>query len=96
MELLRDSSHVGALTLGRFEDLFKNSGLINIRSSNYRMEIDLETQLDASALSLEERAILKDMIVTDVISDSLGIDVQQNGARYSLRYPIYIYIGEKI
>ncbi len=96
MELIRDSSHVGALTLGRFEDLFKNSGLINIRRSNYRMEIDLETQLNASALSLEERAILREMIVTDVKSDCLGVDVQQNDTQYSLRYPIYIYVGEKI
>jgi ubiquinone/menaquinone biosynthesis C-methylase UbiE len=95
MEKLRDSSHVGALSLDKFEELFQHSNLSNCLKSNYKMAIELETQLNASFPNLGDREKLRTMIIKDTGINNLGVNVTEINGKYHLHYPIHIYIGQK-
>ncbi len=96
MEKLRDSSHVGALSLDKFEQLFQNKKLTNCRKTNYNMVIDLETQLKASFLNPEDKENLRSMIINDAGVNNLGIGVSKVDGGYQLQYPICVYVGQKM
>src|SRR6478609_1285128 len=95
MEKLRDSSHAGALTIEKFDTLFQNNKLKNCQKSDYRMEIELETQLSASCLNDEDRRKLRSMITQDIGQNNLGVNVALKDDKYSLYYPISIYVAQK-
>ena len=95
MEKLRDSSHTGALTIEKFETLFQNNKLKDCQKSDYRMEIELETQLNASCLNDEDRRKLRSMITQDISQNNLGVNVVLKDTKYFLYYPISIYAAQK-
>ncbi|WP_207423889.1 class I SAM-dependent methyltransferase [Desertivirga brevis] len=92
MELLRDSSHVSALSVNEHRELFVSSGLITIQHDNYYMEIELEDQLKASFCDKEK---LRRMIIEDVGIDTLGIKATQFDDSLKMYYPIHIFAGRK-
>lgn len=97
MEKLRDPSHAGALSLDKFDSLFKeNYRLTNCRTSGYKMAIELETQLNASFPDPGGREKLKRLIVDDIDKDTLGVNVTRIDGKYQLYYPIYVYTGQKV
>lgn len=95
MEKLRDSSHTGALTIEKFETLFQNDKLKDFQKSDYRMEIELETQLNASCLNDEDRRKLRSMITQDIGQNNLGVNAALKEDQYFLYYPISIYVAQK-
>jgi len=95
MEQLRDSSHTEALTIEIFETLFQNDKLKDCQKSGYRMEIELETQLNASCLNDEDRRELRSMITQDIGQNNLGVNVALKDNKYFLYYPISIYVAQK-
>ncbi|WP_207533256.1 class I SAM-dependent methyltransferase [Desertivirga arenae] len=94
MELLRDPSHVSALTPNEFRNLFATQGLSEIFEDHYLMEIDLEEQLNASSSEAEEQ--LRLMITKDIGIDSLGIKATQQKDSVKIYYPIHIFTAKNL
>jgi len=95
MELLRDPSHTGVLTSEIFEKLFQHPLLTNSMTSHYDMNIALETQLNASYMTGENREKFRALIFQDVNKNNLGVNVTQIKNSYQLYYPIHIYMATK-
>ena len=95
MELLRDPSHTGVLTPEIFEKLFRHPLLTNSRTSYYEMNIALETQLNASYMTGENREEFRALIFKDVDKNDLGVNVTKIKNSYQLYYPIHIYMATK-
>jgi ubiquinone/menaquinone biosynthesis C-methylase UbiE len=96
MEKLRDSSHVAALTVEKFDVLFQNQKLKECSKYYYEMAIELETQINASYLSDAEKEELKSMVIQDIGINNLGVNVNSIDGKYYLHYPICIYVGKKV
>lgn len=64
MEKLRDPSHVRALTDAEFMSMFQNSGLTELQTESYRVEMELEAQLAASFPSPGGKDSLRAMFKT--------------------------------
>lgn len=95
MELLRDPSHTGVLTPDMFETLFQHPLLTGSRTSYYDMNIALDTQLNASFMTDDNREKFRALIFQDVNKNDLGINVTLIGNSYQLYYPIHIYMATK-
>ena len=95
MELLRDPSHTAVLTAEIFERLFRHPLLINRRTSHYQMNIELEAQLNASFMTNDNREKFRELILSDIGKNSLGIKASQINNSYHLYYPIGIYMATK-
>lgn len=95
MELLRDPSHTGVLTFEKFEKLFRHPLLINSGTAHYEMNIELETQLNASFMTDKNREKFRALIIGDANKNNLGVNVTQIKNSYQLYYPIYIYMVTK-
>ena len=95
MEIMRDSSHVHALTENEFFKLFSGSGLKNCRQSAYGVEIELENQLKASFPKAEDVQKIRDMVPEDIGENRIGINAyrKENSVIYTV--PIAVYVGTK-
>lgn len=95
LEILRDPSHIHALTKKEFAALFQNSGLVDCRQSAYGVDIELETQLKASFPNPGDEEIIRKLVTDDVVVDSIGINARKtdNGIVYTV--PIAVYVGQK-
>lgn len=96
MERLRDPSHVAALTVDQFDNLFRQTRLSNCRKAGYTMAIELETQLNASFPNPGDREKLRELIMNDAGKDHLGVRVTNVDGKFQLYYPIHIYAGQKV
>lgn len=93
MEKNRDSSHVKALSLTEFSNLFKKVDFQHLNIDSYSMKIGLKEQLEASFPS--DGSALKKMIIEDVEINDLGINVTNINDEYFLHYPIQIFSTNK-
>ncbi|WP_111309174.1 class I SAM-dependent methyltransferase [Confluentibacter sediminis] len=89
MEKNRDYSHVAALSLPQFSDLFEKAGFKNLNTDFYTMKIELNEQLKASFP--RDSMALKNMIIADVGVNDLGINVTEVNGEFFLYYPIQIF-----
>ncbi len=89
MEKNRDCSHVAALSLTQFSNLFEKVGFKNLNTDFYTMKIELNEQLKASFPS--DSMALKNMIIADVGVNDLGINVTEVNGGFFLYYPIQIF-----
>lgn len=95
MELLRDPSHTGVLSPDIFKNLFQHPFLTNSRTSHYKMNIALETQLNASFMTDENQKKFRALIFKDASRNDLGVNVTQINDSYQLYYPVHIYLATK-
>jgi len=95
MEKLRDPSHVKALTKAELENLLKEAGLINISKGSYRVEVELEMQLNASFPLPGDSDKLRRIFRDDIGRDSLGVGARMAGGEIHFSYPITVLAGEK-
>jgi len=95
MEIMRDPSHVHALTMPEFESLMQCSGLIECRRASYGVELELESQLAASFPAPGDRKRLRELIIADIGVDSLGINARQEEGKIVYTVPIAVFIGKK-
>lgn len=93
MEKNRDCSHVAALSLTEFSNLFEKVDFKNLKTDLYSMKIELNEQLQASFPS--DSIALKNMIIADVGVNDLGINVTKVDSDYFLFYPIQIFYAKK-
>jgi len=91
LELLRDPSHVHALSRDEFADIFSCDGLENVRFNEYKVEMALEDQLSASFPVDGGADRIRDIVRNDVGVNRCGIDASLDGE--ILRYAVPIVVG---
>ncbi len=92
MEKNRDSSHVAALSLTEFFNLFEEVGFKKLETDFYSMQIGLREQLKASFPS--DADALENMIIADVEVNDLGVNVTKLNNEYFLHYPIHVFLAK--
>lgn len=95
LEILRDPSHVHALTEPEFEALVTASGLAECRRTAYGVDIELESQLRASFPKPGDEPVLREMVTADIGANRLGIDARREAGQVVYRVPIAVYCGRK-
>ena len=95
LEKLRDPSHVHALTFSEMASIVDASGLTNVRTSQYKVEGDLEQQLKASFPNPGDEIKIREMFNADFEVDRMGIDVHLEGNEIHFTVPILVVVGEK-
>ncbi|MCK5708602.1 MAG: class I SAM-dependent methyltransferase [Candidatus Aureabacteria bacterium] len=95
LEIMRDPSHTHALTHEEFAALFKNSGLLDCRQSAYGVDIELETQLRASFPNPGDESKLREMIISDIGINNIGINARREKEKVMYTVPIGVFIGLK-
>lgn len=95
MEKLRDPSHTRALTVAELSTMVVESGLQQIESTWFTVEMELETALRASFPNEGDVEKLRAMFWQDVGRDSLGVNVRQVGEQIHFAYPILVLAGRK-
>jgi ubiquinone/menaquinone biosynthesis C-methylase UbiE len=95
VETLRDPSHAHALTLPEMASIVTESGLKNVKTAQYKVELELERQLKASFPNPGDEEKIREMFKADLEHDRMGIDVHLQGKEIHFAIPIMIVVGEK-
>src|SRR5699024_4196142 len=95
LETLRDPSHVHALTFPEMASMITASGLVNIKTAQYKVEGELEQQLKASFPNPGDEEKIREMFKADLEFDRMGIDVHLQGKEIHFAIPILVTVGEK-
>jgi SAM-dependent methyltransferase len=95
LEKLRDPSHIHALTFTEMASIVNTSGLINVKTAQYKVEGELEQQLKASFPNPGDDVKIREMFNADLELDRMGIDVHLEGNEIHFAVPILVVVGEK-
>jgi SAM-dependent methyltransferase len=90
IEILRDPSHVRALTLAELTGLFEAAGLGTPRATFYRLEFELEGLLQRSFPDPADVDTIRAAYVASVADDALGLGTHRVGDQIRAAYPIAI------
>jgi hypothetical protein len=93
LELIRDPSHVHALTYKEMEDVFLSSTLHSLVADTYKVEIALEDQLKASFPNEGDEIKIRKMFDEELIEDKMGINVRTIDGMIKYDVPITILAG---
>ena len=93
LELIRDPSHVHALTHSEMAEVFKTSSLKSIETANYKVEIELEQQIKASFPKEGDEDRIRKMFSDELIDDRMGVNVHRRGNEIHYEVPITILVG---
>ena len=95
MEKLRDPSHVRALLLAELEDLFVHTGLETPKKVFYKQPMSLDLLLSASFPNPGDAERVRQIIVDDEGTDTLGVGVERIDADFHFSYPIAVLVAGK-
>ncbi len=96
LELIRDDSHVHALTPQEFEELFAKRGFAEIRRAPFSIDIELEAQIKASCFRSEEDAgKFRQAIEQDIGRGKLGVEAKRVDGKTFYSCPILALCGVK-
>jgi ubiquinone/menaquinone biosynthesis C-methylase UbiE len=95
LEILRDRSHVKALSIPEMEAIIGRSGLLNVRTAWYEFESDLEEILSRSFPNPGDSNKIRAMFHEDLGIDRMGIGVHKMGDAIHYAVPILVVVGEK-
>ena len=95
MEKLRDPSHTRALTYPEMAEIVGASGLTNIQTGHYKVEMELEKQLGASFPNPGDADRIRRLFEADLGVDDLGVGAHRQGGEIHFAYPILVVVGEK-
>ena len=95
LEMIRDPSHVHALTTAEFQDMFQRSGLKMCTQSGYGIDIEVESQIRASFPAEGGEAQIREIINGDIGRNSLGINARRQKEEVWYTVPIAVYTGVK-
>ena len=94
-EKLRDPSHTRALPLMEMESLFQQVGLPTPRKTFYKVEADLEDNLQRSFPNPGDADKLRQMFVESLENDGLGVGARRVGDKIRFAYPIAVLVAKK-
>jgi SAM-dependent methyltransferase len=95
MERLRDPSHTRALTYPEMAEIVEASGLSNVQTGHYKVEMELEKQLRASFPHPGDADRIRRLFEADLGVDDLGVGAYRQGSEIYFAYPILVVVGEK-
>lgn len=95
IELLRDPSHVHALSRDEFAGLFASSGLKSVQFAEYKIELALEDQLAASFPVAGGADRIRELMRADVGVDRRGVSAHWVGSELCYAIPIVVAVGTK-
>lgn len=95
LELLRDPSHVHALSRDEFAEAFAGSGLGDVRFAEYKVDFALEDQLAASFPVEGGAEKIRAMMRQDVGVDRLGVNARDEDGVLRYTVPIVVGVGTK-
>jgi ubiquinone/menaquinone biosynthesis C-methylase UbiE len=94
-ERLRDPSHTRALLLDELIGLFQDAGLLEIKTAFYKLEVDLEELLSASAPDTGNADKVRQLFEADLGVNRMGVDAYRKEGRIHFFFPIVIVVGRK-
>jgi SAM-dependent methyltransferase len=95
VELLRDPSHVRALTLDEHLDFFRRAGLPEPRVTRYRLDTDLDGLLSRSFPDPGNAEKIRAAIVASLPGDALDLNARRVGDQIRLGHPIAILAARR-
>jgi ubiquinone/menaquinone biosynthesis C-methylase UbiE len=95
MERLRDPSHTRALTYPEMAEIIGASGLTNLQTGHYKVEMELEKQLSASFPHPGDADRIRRLFEADLGVDEIGVGAHRRGNEIHFAYPVLVVVGEK-
>lgn len=95
MEKLRDPSHTRALSHEEWVQILNSSELEELRKAEYRVDMELESQLQASFPQEGDVEKIRGIFRRDVKTNELGVDSRIIEDAIHFSYPISIFVGKK-
>lgn len=93
MEILRDPSHVRALTASELETLVGEAGLALRRSASYRLRVEVEGMLQRSFPAEGDAERIRAIFAASVADDALGLGTHRKGDEIRFAYPVAILVA---
>jgi SAM-dependent methyltransferase len=94
IEMLRDPSHVRALTLAELEELFAGAGLVGPRITFSRLGFELEGLLERSFPRPEDVQTIRAAYTDSVRDDALGLGTHRVGDQIRAAYSIATLVAD--
>jgi ubiquinone/menaquinone biosynthesis C-methylase UbiE len=94
-EKLRDPSTVRFSTLAELRSLLIDSGLQSEGEGKYRVPVEFDDLMQRSFPSRGDVPRLRDMIVSSVEGDTLGLATRRDDERILFSYPAVVLAGQK-
>ena len=96
MEKLRDPSHTKALTFEEFNFLLTHNSLSGHKQSSYEVNIEVQEQLNAAFISENDKEKLREMFKKDLEEDYIGTKIHIQDDKLYMKYPISVFLTEKL
>lgn len=93
MEKLRDLSHVRALSVHELTELFREAGLVDVRTEFYKHGFELEQVLRGSFPKPGDADCVRQLFQGDLSTNCLGLGACQKDGQIHFAYPIVILVG---
>lgn len=95
MEIMRDDSHVHALTENEFTDMLSRSGLTELKRSAYGLDTEVDHLLESSSHKPGDGRKVREIIVSDIGVNRLGINSRYKDGKLMFTFPIAVFSGRK-
>lgn len=95
MEKQRDPSHTRALLLTELTGMFHDSGLHEIKTEFYKLEVELEKLLTASCTRPEDAEVVRRLFEEDQDVNQMGVGANRQHDGIHFAFPIVIIAGQK-
>ena len=95
IELLRDPSHVHALSRTEFDNLFASPMIEHVRFSEYKIDMSVESQLAASFPVPGGAERIRELLRNDVGVDRCGVSAHWIGDELHYAVPIVVSVANK-
>src|SRR5262249_54100710 len=95
IEMLRDPSHVRALTLAELEALFPAVGLPPATATFYQLPFELEGLLERSFPRPEDVPVIRAAYVASADDDALGLGTRRVGDQIRAAYPVAVLVAAR-
>jgi hypothetical protein len=95
-EMLRDPSHVRALTLDELRGLFEQAGLGTPQIFSYRMEGELEDLLSRSFPNEGDANRLRRIYADSISDDALDLNTRQADGKIFYSLPVAVLVAQKV
>ncbi|HEU5193612.1 MAG TPA: methyltransferase domain-containing protein [Methylomirabilota bacterium] len=95
VELLRDPSHVRALTLDQHLDFFRGAGLPEPRVTRYRLDTDLEGLLSRSFPNPGDADKIRALVTASLPDDALDLNARRVGDEIRLGHPVAVLAARR-
>lgn len=95
MEKLRDPSHTRALSLAELTGMFHDTGLVEMKTAFYKLDVEVEKLLTASCTKPGDAQVVRKIFEDDLGVDRLGVGASRQDDGIHFAFPIVVVAGQK-